>query len=140
MDAMKQFANETAEKYNELTEYQQDVQQLEALKEKDKRMKNVSLLSQSKSPPCYMSLLIFFSNFFFSQKIVQLQKTIKEHESTICELKETSNVRTPLKVNHGNLNGTPKTPKTPTYCLPGKENLSPIVLSPATGLIRSRLN
>lgn len=42
MDAVEIFANETLEKYNALTDYQQNMQQLDALKDKDKRMKNVS--------------------------------------------------------------------------------------------------
>lgn len=42
MITVKQFANDTAEKYNTLSEYQQNMQQLESLKDKDKRMKNVS--------------------------------------------------------------------------------------------------
>lgn len=45
MDRVEQFANETAEKYTALSEYQQSLQQLDLLKDKDKRLKNVSLLN-----------------------------------------------------------------------------------------------
>lgn len=39
---MEIFANETLDKYNALADYQQNMQQLDALKDKDKRMKHVS--------------------------------------------------------------------------------------------------
>lgn len=44
---IEQFANETVEKYQEISNQQQNRQQLDELKEKNKQLKNVSLFEKN---------------------------------------------------------------------------------------------
>lgn len=131
---IEQFANETAEKYQELASQQHSRQQIEELKEKNKQLKNVS---NSFNFVLEGSKLILFSFFFFKQKILHLQDANKENETSFNELKEklhSGNERTPLKVNLSLSNIQPNTPRTPkTPKTPGLGNKSPapaLIMSP----------